>query len=484
MRTGLRILAVALALLLGASCCAEPLAEAVDITKKCHFKVSEGKKDKLLDGSFHSDWTYRKPDAQVGVELPEGAVPGTMMVYWDFEPEGYQVLEYDADRNLLRQRDEADSFPCIESCIDLLPETKYVFLKMTAPEQDIAELRLYSAGALPESVHNWEAPVEKADLMVVSTHQDDELIFFGGLIPYYAVAQNRPTAVVYMANCGRSRRREALSGLWAMGVRNYPAFINLKDKRVKSIEAGIKLWGGEERVLEELVERIRRYKPEVIVTHDFDGEYGHNQHKITALSMQEAIDAAADAGRFPESLEKYGSWQVKKLYIHLYGENQIHMPWTVPLEALGGQTPLEVARRGYAEHASQQKYFQVEEGGKYDNALFGLYSTTVGLDAGAGDLFENIPTPTPVPTDTPEPTPEPTPTPAPVLPEMTLAPTELPATAQPSAAPVAEVSEVPGGSMGAILALLGGTVALAALVLGLEARAKRRRRRRRKERRR
>ncbi|MDO5323945.1 MAG: PIG-L family deacetylase [Clostridia bacterium] len=475
----MQIASLLLALLLFGSTC---LAEAAEITRQCAFWVSEGKKGNLTDDSFRSSWTYAGSDARLGIELPDSVAGGTLQIGWDFEPSAYQVEEYNAERNLLRTRDSAFSFPCIETCVDLLPETKYVFLQMTAPDQAIAELRVFGPGELPENVHVWNPPVEKAELMVVSTHQDDELIFFGGTIPYYTVAQNRPTVVVYMANCGRSRRQEALNGLWAMGVRNYPQFINLKDKRVKSIEEGLKLWGGQDHVLEELAACIRCYRPEVIVTHDLDGEYGHNQHKITARLMQQAIDAAADASRFPESAAAYGTWQVKKLYIHLYGENQVNMPWKVPLEELGGRTPLEVARLGYAEHASQQKYFQVEDGGKYDNSIFGLYFTTVGLDSGANDMFENIPTPTPEITPTPSPTPTPVITPTPVPTAEPTAQIVLPVlTAGPTAAPTAETvpaaeQSAPGG-MGLLLAMLGGAVALGIAVLALDKRARKRRRR-------
>ena len=213
----------------------------------------------------------------------------------------------------------------------------------------------------------------------------------------------------------------------------------------------------------------------MIVTHDLDGEYGHNQHKITARLMQDAIDAAADAARFPESAAQYGAWQVKKLYIHLYGENQVNMPWKVPLDELGGRTPLEMAQLGYAEHASQQKYFQVEDGGKYDNARFGLYFTAVGLDSGANDMFENIPTPTPDPTPTPEITPTPEPTEAPtaqiVLPLLTAEPT-----AAPTAEPVPTAEQSASGGMGVLLGMLGGAVALGIAVLALEKRARKRRR--------
>lgn len=400
-------------MLLGSSAHAvffEPNPTSVEITEQCIFTVSEGSASKLHNG-VRSLWEYGTPGAKILVELPEAAVPGAIVIYWQYEPFGYTVEEYDEQKNVLRARDLSDYFPSIVSYYDLLPQTRYVALTMTAMNQAVADLKLYSAGTHDEYVQMWQAPVEKADLMVVSTHQDDELIFFGGTIPYYDVAMDRPTIVVYMADCSRYRRQEALSGLWAMGVRTYPEFINLKDARLSSLEESMQLWGGKENILRELVQRIRRYKPEVIVTHDFDGEYGHNQHKATSRSMQAAIDAAADPARFPESAAQYGTWKVKKLYIHLYGENQVCMDWKTPLEELGGISPLLAAQVGYAEHASQHKYYQVEEGGQYDNALFGLFSSDVGPDVLKNDFLENIVAPTPVPEPTMEPAAEEQPVP-------------------------------------------------------------------------
>ena len=273
----------------------------------------------------------------------------------------------------------------------LMPETRLIQLKMTARDQGISNIAVYSAGMLPADVQTWLPPVEKADMMVFSTHQDDEVIFLGGTIPYADVVCNRPTITVYMTNCSRDRRREALECLWEMGSRHYPEFINLKDEKVDSIKAGVKLWGGKDNILKEMVERIRRYKPEVIVTQDLDGEYGHNQHKIMARAMQPAIEAAADPNQFPDSYNEYGAWQVKKLYLHLYKENQLRMDWVSPREELGGLSLLEVARNGMEKHASQTKYYKVKDGGEYDNALYGLALTTVGEDVQKNDFFENIP---------------------------------------------------------------------------------------------
>jgi len=362
---------------------------AKNITDKCQFAVSEGSKRKLFDKSISSCWEYSKPNAYVGVHVPDGREAGWLRIEWMFDPMGFELIEYDADRDMLRARSQDDTFPNIYTVFDLLDETKYVQLRMTAMGQQICNLAVYSKGTPPASLQIWQPPVEKADLMVVSAHQDDELIFLGGTIPYYAVAFRRPTVVLYMANCTRLRRAEALSALWKMGVRNYPQFLNLPDGHSKTVERGIEKWGGKDNVLSLVAEQIRRYQPEVIVTQDLDGEYGHDQHKLTAHAMMPAIEAAADPNRYPESALRYGAWQVKKLYHHLYRENRIKMDWNSPLKGLGGKSALRMARIGMKEQASQLKYYNVKRGGKYDNAKFGLYFTTVGQDEAKNDFLEH-----------------------------------------------------------------------------------------------
>ena len=389
---------------------------AGDITQKCKIKVSEGERGKLTDDKVSTCWRYDGTGAWIGIRIPDDAVAGAIRIEWMFDPAGFELIEFDEDQKELRRRTQADTFPNICTMFTLLADTKLVKLSMTAEGQQVGRITLYSEGILPGDVQTWLPPVEKADLMAVSTHQDDEVLFLGGTIPYSDVVCGRPTVTVYMANCGRERRREALECLWEMGSRHYPEFVNLKDEKVESIKAGVKLWGGKDNILKEMVERIRRYKPEVIVTQDLNGEYGHNQHKIVARAMKYAVEAAADPARYPDSYNIYGAWQVKKLYIHLLKDNQIRMDWTSPRAECGGISLLQVAKNGMAKHASQTAYFSVKDSSKYDNALFGLQVSTVGEDAAKDDFFENIPadasaaylaaapTPGPTPTPTPEPT--------------------------------------------------------------------------------
>ena len=388
-RWGNLLILLALALLLPGGVCAAETAK--DITAVCKVKTSEGKASHFLDEKISSTWGYESLNATVNIELPADAIPGALMIKWKFDPTGYTIEEYDAEHALIASRDQSCTFPNISSYYTLDVRTRYITLTMTAKDQRICTLRVYSAGEPDADTQIWDEQLTKTDLLVVSTHQDDELIFFGGTIPYYNLVEGRPTQVVYMADCSRSRREDALKGLWVMGVRTYPEFINLLDERIKSYDQTLADWGGADNVTEQLVERIRRFRPEVIVTHDLNGEYGHNQHKVTARLMQDAIEAAADPARYPVSAQLYGTWQTKKLYLHLYAENQLYMDWETPYEQLGGMTPMESAQLGYSKHVSQHKYYQVRSKGQYDNALFGLAYSTVGLDTeGKNDMFEHI----------------------------------------------------------------------------------------------
>ena len=364
--------------------------KASDITRKCKIRTSEDDRDRLTDSHVNTGCRFDGKTGWITVEMPSGTRPGAVRIEWLYDPTGYELIEYGADEAELRTRTLSDTFPGIYTMFALLPETRFLRLKLTGGDQVVVNLAVYSEGVLPYDVQTWLPPVEKADMMVLSTHQDDEVVFLGGTIPYSDVVCKRPTVTVYMANCGRERRREALECLWAMGSRNYPEFINLEDDKVGSIEKGIALWGGRDNILKLLVERIRRYKPEVIVTQDFDGEYGHNQHKIVARATPYAVQAAADPTQYPESYAQYGAWQVKKLYIHLYQDNEIHMDWHAAQPALGGMSLLKVAQLGMEKHASQTKYYKVKDQSQYDNSRFGLYMTTVGADVVKDDFFENI----------------------------------------------------------------------------------------------
>ncbi len=136
----------------------------------------------------------------------------------------------------------------------------------------------------------------------------------------------------------------------------------------------------------------RQYRPKVVVLHDLQGEYGHGAHRALSDCGMAAVAVAADPEQQEETMLAWGVWDVPKVYVHLWPENQIRMDWNQPLRAFGGRTAFEVAEAGFACHVSQvaKGYWSMQEGGPYDNSLFGLYHTAVGQDVRKNDLFEHI----------------------------------------------------------------------------------------------
>lgn len=134
---------------------------------------------------------------------------------------------------------------------------------------------------------------------------------------------------------------------------------------------------------------LREYGPLVVFSHDLNGEYGHWQHRIVASSILEACRYAADPEYDPLSLEEFGTWEVKKCYLHLYEENPLVMDVSTPLESRGGRTALEVAKDAFKLHRSQQngRHEVEDENGKHPLNRFGMVCGTV--EAGS-DVFDNI----------------------------------------------------------------------------------------------
>lgn len=284
----------------------------------------------------------------------------------------------------------------------------------------IADVYAFSGGELPDFVQKWEPPHDKADILLLSSHSDDEQLFFAGVLPYYAVERDLQVQVAYLvqhfeANGVKEHRRphEQLDGLWTVGVRHYPVMSDFPDvyaeskDRETAFKQAEKVFAAAGVTYDDFKEYIttclRRFKPLVVVSHDLDGEYGHGTHVFGAAALTEALKAAPDKTVYPESAENYGAWQVEKTYLHLYDKNPIVMDWDTPLESLGGKTAFQVTQDGFACHKSQHwtwfygwiygkstpitKASQIRS---YSPCKYGLYDTQVGVDVVGGDFMENV----------------------------------------------------------------------------------------------
>lgn len=387
---------IALLTLLALSLSVAFAAEANDITEDCKFKVcSSGRKYTLMtDKKYTSYWESNKIKTPwIAITAPEGKPIAGLYVCFGNMPESWEIQTSDDGKDWFTAVPGDTRF--LHAYVALPQPAQHVRLAVTSEKKTalrINDLFVLSEGDLPDWVQVWQPTEEKADILFLSTHPDDELIFFGGAIPTYAVEQQRKVVVAYFTRSNTTRSSELLNGLWHMGVRTYPVIGNFKDSYAKNLKAAYKTAGGKGKVNEWIVGLYRQYKPEVVVTQDTNGEYGHKQHMMIADAAQNCIALAANEDEFTASTIAYGTWQVKKLYLHLYTENQITFDWTVPLKSMNGATGIELAEEAYTLHKTQASSGMsvTETGTKYDNRVFGLAFTTVGEDVRKDDFLENI----------------------------------------------------------------------------------------------
>ncbi len=357
-------------------------------------------------------YTYAQKDTRLTLEHSEGI--GYVYLIYQREMEVYTIQDNTTGKVVM-----VGTHGFLHELLDLqaLFGTVPTSVTLHYPISDfsICEVMLYTPGQLPDTVQQWKAPAQgETDLLLFSTHGDDEQLFFAGILPYYAGALGYNVQVVYLTghqNNSTVRMHEMLNGLWAVGCDVYPVFGSYDDFNIDSLEGTYsrfrELGVTREDIIGYCVEALRRFQPKVIVTHDFNGEYGQGQHMVYADCVAAALESAADPEQYPQSAREYGIWDTPKAYFHLYEENQIVMDWDTPMVELDGMTPFQVTReKGFACHESQRKSWLTtwlnycNEGvvdraiqiSTYNPCYYGLYRSTVGPDVDKNDFFENVTT--------------------------------------------------------------------------------------------
>lgn len=290
-----------------------------------------------------------------------------------------------------------------------------ITLEFTSGKVRLSEIYVFGQGTLPAFVQRWSPPLERnTDLLLFATHGDDDQLFFAGLLPLYAGQLGYHVQVVYLTDhrsgyVDNARMHEMINGLWAVGITAYPVWGNFADFRIDSLQETYNTYKNsyhttKDDLLGFVVEQIRRFKPLVAVGHDINGEYGHGMHMVYTDLVIDALELTGDPTAFPESAETYGTWQIQKLYLHLYEQNQIVLDYDQPLSAFDGMTAFQVTQKlGFPCHKSQQwTWFTTWLNGSgnsitsatqistYNPCYFGLYYSAVGEDVQKNDFLENI----------------------------------------------------------------------------------------------
>lgn len=201
-------------------------------------------------------------------------------------------------------------------------------------------------------------------LMCVAAHPDDEdpatLAKYRQKYGYHTIAviatrgeggQNEIGPELYN-ELGVIRTREMMRAAAITGAELH--FLNLPEFGFsKSPDETFAIWGREETV-RRLVRVIRKTRPDVIISnHGLQTDHGH--HQAVGIALQEAIDAAGDAGQFAELAgEGLEPWQPQRLYLRSWEPTADSATIDFnELDSARGKTYAEIAASALDEHDSQ-----------------------------------------------------------------------------------------------------------------------------------
>lgn len=196
-------------------------------------------------------------------------------------------------------------------------------------------------------------------LMCVAAHPDDECFGFGGAL---ALAADRgiETSVIcltdgqagsYRANTksseelGKMRALEFAAACKVLGVSHHE-LLDYQDAQLEFVDFS--------RAAGRLVERMRRFQPDVVITFGGDGGLNtHADHMIVSMLTTAAFHWSGQAKRYPEIGTAYGPQRLFYLTTNFFipGRREPKpAPWTVTLDIRSVQARKAEAFR---QHTSQ-----------------------------------------------------------------------------------------------------------------------------------
>ena len=191
------------------------IVNAKDITKESKILVNNLTYSKLIDNNDNSYITINK-DSIIKITSDED-IYGIYIIY--------ELKSIDGRISNYTKEIEIGTNGYLHEYInvdELIGHSKELELTYNA-DVKIGEIKVLSEGELPDNIEVWNTPCTEADLLLFSTHSDDEHLFFAGLMPTY-IAKGACVQIVYFTNHNDNPRRlhEQIHGLYKVGIRNYP----------------------------------------------------------------------------------------------------------------------------------------------------------------------------------------------------------------------------------------------------------------------
>jgi N-acetyl-1-D-myo-inositol-2-amino-2-deoxy-alpha-D-glucopyranoside deacetylase len=174
--------------------------------------------------------------------------------------------------------------------------------------------------------------------MTVHAHPDDEVVFTGGLLARYA-GEGLTTVLVMCTNgeegeihdpdldpeaakphLGTIRRGELRCAIEHLDI-THTEFLDYRDSGMAGTEPNANPacfhQADKDEAADRLVALVRRYRPQVLVTYDENGAYGHPDHIAANVITHRAFDRAGDPAYRPDLGEPF---QPSKLYYTAWNE--------------------------------------------------------------------------------------------------------------------------------------------------------------------
>ena len=196
-------------------------------------------------------------------------------------------------------------------------------------------------------------------LLCVCAHPDDECFAFGGALAL-AAERGVETAVMCLTDgqaatnrgsaasgeeLGRMRREEFSKSCKVLGVTHHE-LLDYQDAQLEF--AGFSVAAGR------IVERIRSFKPDVVVTFGLDGAVNtHPDHTMVSALTSAAFHWAASAKRFPTLGEVHATDRLYVLSASFFLPDRpapLPIPWTLTLDV---RSVMQRRHEAFRQHTSQ-----------------------------------------------------------------------------------------------------------------------------------
>lgn len=160
-------------------------------------------------------------------------------------------------------------------------------------------------------------------VMCVHAHPDDEALFTGGILARSAQAGGRTSVVTCTWREGEVRVEELRRSLSVLGA-GEPRLLGYTDN---AFDGGV-LFGTSpfDEAVGKVVAHIREFRPDVVVTYDAFGTYGHPDHIHAHRVTLAAFEASPFAQLFPEAGDP---WQPSHLCQATIPRSAIEATWDI-----------------------------------------------------------------------------------------------------------------------------------------------------------